>query len=419
MFTVRGLKCLQCGAAYPEQTLFEGCPSCRTRGKPANVTVVYESGGATTFEDSLSATAPGIWRYRAFLGSKDGEVSLGEGLTPLLECPRLSESLGLPRFYAKDEAQNPTGSYKDRLSAASVTRALVESAAGVAISSTGNHGASTAAYAARAGLRCLIFTVANAPETMKLQMQALGAMVVATVDPRDRWVLLRHCVENLGWYSTGNFSNPPIGSSPYGIEGYKTIAYEICESLAWDPPGIIVVPVAYGDGLSGIFKGFRELAALGLISRVPRMVAVESGGSLSKAIREGLDYPPMVQIGPSVALSIHTPISTFQALKAIRDSGGTAVLVQDREILEAQEALRKLEGMFVEPASAAVVAGLRRLVAEGIVRLDEIAVGVLTSTGLKIPSAVRQMVPELPIVNPDVADLRRALKDCYGYQLDR
>lgn len=418
MFEVKGLECLQCGSTYPSQTLFEGCPACRARGKPANVTVVYESVDSILPKDALCPRDSSIWRYRAFLGSKGGEVSLGEGLTPLIECSRLAAKLGLPRFLVKDETQNPTGSYKDRLSSASVTRARAESAAGVATSSTGNHGASTAAYAARAGLQCIIFTVAHAPETMKLQMQALGAMVVATVDPRDRWVLLRHCVENLGWYSTGNYSSPPVGSSPYGIEGHKTIAYEICESLEWDPPDTVLMPVAYGDGLYGVFKGFRDLVAQGWINRVPRMVAVESGGSLYTAIREGLDYPPTVQVGQSVALSIHTPASTFQALKAIRHSGGTAVVVQDREILEAQKALGNIEGIFVEPASAAVVAGLRRLVAEGTVGVDEVVVGVLTSTGLKIPSAAREMVPELPVVKPDIADLRRALKDVYGYQLE-
>jgi threonine synthase len=417
MFSVKGLSCVQCGSEYPPATLFEGCPTCRQAGSPSNVTVTYTLGETLSPDEAISPDDRSMWRYRAFLGVADGEVSLGEGLTPLLACSNLGKHLGLKRLYLKDEGQNPTGSYKDRLASASVTRALKEAAPGIATSSTGNHGSATAAYAARAGLPSLIFTIANVPETMKLQMQSLGAMLIATQDAHERWPLLRYCVERMGWYSTGNYSDPPIGSSPYGIDGYKTIAYELAEALKWQPPDVVVLPVAYGDGIQGVLRGFQDLVAVGWTDRIPRMIAVESGGSLTKALAEGQKRPLHVSLEPSVAFSIHTPISTVQALKAILVSGGTALRVSDEEILGAQQQLGALEGIFVEPASAAVIAALRRLVSTGEISTDEVVVGILTSTGLKSPDAVRRYVCPVPVISPDIAELRRCLKIEYGYEL--
>lgn len=417
MFKIKGQQCIRCNTNFSSHTLFDGCPVCRKSGKLSNVSVIYEDIAPRPIEDLLSANDQSMWRYRAFLGVSDGEVSLGEGLTPLLRCSHLGEKFGLSRMFLKNEGQNPTGSYKDRLSSMAVTRAKTESAIGIATSSTGNHGASTAAYAAKAGLPCLIFTVASMPESMKLQMQALGSMLVATDDYRDRWRLLRYCVEQAGWYSTGNFSNPPIGSSPYGIEGYKTIAYEICESLNWQPPDVVVMPVAYGDGIRGTSKGFRDLVALGMIERVPRMIAAETGGSLTEALAKNLDLPPEVSINPSVALSIHTPVSTYQALKTIQDTGGTAVRVGERQVLEAQRDLGACEGLFVEPASAATVAAIKQLSREDRISKDEIVVGILTSTGLKYSRGVREFYPEVPVVTPDISDLQRVLKRDYDYDL--
>jgi len=154
----------------------------------------------------------------------------------------------------------------------------------ITISSTGNHGASTAAYAARAGLPCVIFTLASVPETMKALMQAYGAAVVACPTSESRWQLMREGVERLGWYPTSGFVTPPIGSNPYGIEGYKTIAWEIAEDLGWTAPAVVVVPSAYSDGLYGVWKGWTELQTVGLVKDAPRMVAAEPFGPLANAL---------------------------------------------------------------------------------------------------------------------------------------
>src|SRR5262249_8050164 len=260
---VVGLQCLRCRALFDAGLVFAGCPRCREHGVSVNLTVALDLGplaGATL--DALGGEGRGLWRFRHLL-PVDGAapVTLGEGGTPLVHLERLGRRLGIPRLYAKDESQNPTWSYKDRLCSVAVTHAGQGGARGVVVSSTGNHGASTAAYAARAGLPCVIFTLASVPDTMKTLMQAYGAAVVACPTSESRWTLMREAVERLGWYPTSGFVLPPLGSNPYGIEGYKTLAYEVVEDLGGTAPDMVVVPSAYSDGLHGIGKGMAELAA--------------------------------------------------------------------------------------------------------------------------------------------------------------
>jgi len=418
MLEVDGLKCIYCGSKFPKRTLFEGCKLCREHGINSNVTVTYSDIPQIQPDTNLSLYDRSMWRYRSLLGvQKNSEVSMGEGLTPLIKCGKLERKIGVNNLYLKNESQNPTGSYKDRLASAAVTSALGEKSIGIATSSTGNHGAATAAYAAKAGFKCIVFTVADIPDAMRFQMEALGAMLIATERSADRWPLLKFCVEELGWYSTGNYSNPPIGSSPYGIEGYKTIAYEISETLNWCAPDIVVMPVAYGDGLKGVYKGFQDLKALNWIEKLPRMIAVESGGSLTHTIENDLEFPIKVDAFPSKALSIDTPISTLQALQTIRESNGKAVHVSDQEIFKAQRMLGVYEGLFVEPASAAVLAGITRLTNNGSISDNSVVVGVLTATGLKYPSAVSNFSPEIPVIEPKSEALINSLNQVYGYKL--
>src|SRR5919106_5105006 len=226
----------------------------------------------------------GLWRYRATLPVTAEPVTLGEGATPLVHLDRLGRRLGLSKLYAKDESRNPTWSYKDRLCSVAVTHAVAAGARVVTISSTGNHGASTAAYAARAGLPCVIFTLDSVPDTMKTLMQAYGAAVVACPTSESRWALMRQGVERLGRYRTSGFIAPPVGSNPGGVEGYKTLAYEVAEDLGWTAPDVVVVPSSYGDGLAGIWKGWTELRALGLVGHAPRMIAAEPFGPLAHAL---------------------------------------------------------------------------------------------------------------------------------------
>jgi threonine synthase len=418
---VARLECPRCGAQFQHAGPFTGCPRCLAQGLPVNLTVATDLRALAHLKaEGFPATPRGLWRFRALLPVTGAHpVTLGEGATPLIHLERIGRRLGLPRLYAKDESQNPTWSYKDRLCSVAVTHAVESGARVVTIASTGNHGASTAAYAARAGLPCVIFALASVPLTMKTLMQAYGAAVVACPTPEVRWALMRQGVERLGWYPTGGFQAPPIGSNPYGIEGYKTLACEIVEDLGSRAPDLVVVPSAYSDGLSGVYKGMAELRALGLVDHVPKMVAAEPYGPLTAALERTLEVPEPVRGEGSVALSIASRYGTYQGLRALRDSGGHGEQVTDEGILEAQRSLACEEGVFVEPSSAAALTAVMQLVARKAVDPEQTIVLVLTSSGLKDPAASRAWLPEVPASGDDFDGLLRVLRESYGLELHR
>jgi threonine synthase len=388
---------------------------------PVNLTVRLDLTPLAGFRpEHLPATPRGLWRFAALLPvAGERAVSLGEGGTPLIPLERLGRRLGLRRLLAKDESRNPTWSYKDRLCALAVSHAVECGARVITIASTGNHGAATAAYAARAGLPCVIFTLASVPDTMKTLMQAYGAAVVACPTPESRWALMREGVERLGWYPTGGFQSPPIGSNPWGVDGYKTIAYEIAEDLGWTAPDVVVVPSAYSDGLYGTWKGWEDLVALGLVKRPPRMVAAEPFGPLAAALERGLEVPEKVAGGPSAAFSIASPYGTYQGLAALKASGGAGVRVTDEGLFEAQRALAREEGVFAEPSSIASLTAVMQLRARKALDAEQAVVVVLSSTGLKDPGAARTWLPAVPPAPADFDGLLAVLRDAYGLALDR
>src|SRR5499426_1559939 len=410
------LQCLRCRAAYRDTRLFTGCPRCARESVNVNLSAVFDPAalGAVT-PASFPAAPRSLWRFRRLLPFPDAPpISLGEGATPLIHLERLGRRLGLHRLYAKDESQNPTWSYKDRLCSVAVSHGVESGARVVTISSTGNHGASTAAYAARAGLPCVIFTLASVPETMKTLMQAYGAAVVACPTSESRWALMKEGVERLGWYPTSGFVMPPIGSNPYGIEGYKTIAWEIAEDLGWTAPGTVVVPSAYSDGLYGVWKGWTELQTLGLVKDVPRMIAAEPFGPLAHAVERGLENPEPVPRGESVAFSIASPYGTWQGLAALRQSGGAGERITDEGIFETQRDLGREEGIFVEPSSANGLTAVMQLAKRKALDPDQTIVVVLTSGGLKDPGASRTWLPPVPDAPADLDGVLRVLREQYG-----
>jgi threonine synthase len=419
---VVGLRCLRCRSRFDEPRLFTGCPCCRAEGVAVNLTVEYDLTPLAGLTCATFAPAGrGLWRFRRLLPARSAAaVTLGEGATPLVHLERLGRRLGLPRLYAKDESQNPTWSYKDRLCSVAVTHAVETGARVITISSTGNHGASTAAYAARAGLPCVIFTLASVPETMKTLMQAYGAAVVECPTSESRWDLMRQGVERFGWYPTSGFVAPPVGSNPWGVEGYKTIAYEVAEDLGWMAPDVVVVPSAYSDGLYGVWKGWTELQALGLVKHAPRMIAAEPFGPLAYALERGLDAPEMVEApAPSVAFSIASRYGTWQGLAAVRESGGAGVPLTDEGVLEAQRALAREEGLFVEPSAAASMTAVLQLAGRKALDPEQTIVVVLTSGGLKDPGATRAWLPPVPAASGDFDRLLAVLREAYGLALDR
>jgi len=414
-----GLKCLRCGTEYPPGRLFHGCPKCQGN-KASNLTPVYDYDQIKRAfrKELLPERPPTMWRYWEFLPpDKENVVSIGEGMTPLVKCSSLGKKLGLEHLYVKDESRNPTWSYKDRLASPGVSMAVQFEAEVVTVSSTGNHGAATAAYAARAGLDCVIFTVEDPPVTMRTLMQSYGAKVVATPTGRDRWKLMDPCVEKFGWIPMGNFTDPIIGSNPYGVDGYKTIAFEICEQLGWRAPDKVVMPVAYCDGLYGCWKGFEEFFELGLIDSKPQMIAAEPFGPLKNALAKGLDYVERVPARPTVCFSVGADQSSYQGLKALLDSGGSAEVASDKEAQDMQLELAASEGIYVEASSVLALSVVKNLRDEGRINEDETVVVVLTSSGLKDPASTYELLPKVPLVQPNMDEFREILAQVYGYIL--
>ena len=420
MSFLTGLKCLRCGAEYPARRMIGGCPECRAGGKPSNVVCTYDYEQIKgAFNKKTPADRPlTMWRYREFMApEQDNIVTLSEGMTPLVKCEALGRELGLSNLYVKDESRNPTWSFKDRLASASVSMAVKFGAKVMTASSSGNHGAATAAYAAKAGLDAVIFTHEDFPITMRVFMEAYGAKVVAAPTLRDRKKLQRLGEEHFGWYSNGDTMQPSAGYDPYGVDGYKSIGFEICEQLGWRAPDKMVVPVGGGGSFFGSWKGFQEFYELGLIDSVPEMVAAEVFGPLKNALEKDLDYVEEVPAGPTVAFSTGTNNSTYQALRAILDSGGMAETAPDEETMEMQLKLASTEGIYGEASGVLPLAVIKKLRQTGQIDEDEVVVALMTSGGLKDPATTQRYLPDIPLVEPNLDALRKGLAEAYGYLL--
>ncbi|MBJ3776637.1 pyridoxal-phosphate dependent enzyme [Acuticoccus mangrovi] len=387
MATVVGFDCLRCGARYGLDAYAQDCPRCHAEA-PSNLVVAYAEDPAAALRRP-TGNGGGLWRYGDVLPVAPADaVSLAEGSTPLVALERIAAATGVATLLGKDETRNPTGSFKDRLAAIAVAYARSIGAPAIVSSSTGNAGAAVAAYAARAGLPAIVFTAEGAVGPLLTQMKAYGAKVVAVPTKAGRWPLMRYGVERFGFFPTSPFFAPVVGSNPVGIEGYKTLAYEVVEQLDWQVPDVCVLPVCYGDALIGMWRGFLDLKAAGWIDRLPRMMAAEIYGSLGAALASGSDaLPDMPQTHATVAKSTTATQSTYQALHALRASGGTAVSVGNDDIMDWQARLASAEGLYVEPAAAGSIAAVAALRRAGAIGDGERVVALLTAGGLKDPDA--------------------------------
>lgn len=412
-------ECLKCETVFESEKMFEGCPQCKTDRFVSNISPMYNYSNRTYFSDlKKSSTEKSIFRYKELLPFKNRSefTSLCEGNTPTLKFERLSHELGI-NLYAKDESRNPTWSQKDRLNAVLINKAKEVNAPGTVFATTGNNGASGAAYAAKANMPCLILTVKKASPTFKTFMQIYGAAVVAVDTYEDRWVLMERCVNEYGWYPGTNFVDPLVGSNAWGNEGYKTIAFEIFEQMDVLPDKF-VVPISIGDGLFGIWKGFHDLKQLGLIDKVPQMISVENIGPLYNALSKNLEWIPEVPSRDSCAASMSISKGAYQAMKAVKSSDGDAVLIdKDAPIMQAQQDIANKEGLYCEPASASCLAAVRQLLTNNKIGKNETIVMLLTSTGVKDTISTAKYLPEVPYITPHMGELARSLSNIYGISL--
>jgi threonine synthase len=417
-----GLNCLRCNVAYPVGRMFQGCLRC-VGDLCSNLTTRYDYGriASSVSREEIASRPHTMWRYREFLPvDQEHIISIHEGWTPLIHCRKLGAQLGLKRLYVKEESRSTTWSFKDRMASAAISMATALGAEAIVTSSSGNGGAATAAYAAKAGLPCVIFTTTQFPMAMRTLMQVYGPMLFTTPTARDRWEMTARCVNELGWYPVQNFVDPPVGANPYGIDGYKTIAYEVCEQMGWSTPDLFVVPVSAGDAFVGPWNGFRELLDLGWVSGdKPRMVAAEVFGPLKSALAAGLDHVPQVPGGETVSISTGATESAYQSLKTIRDSQGVAETASDGEVMAMQMALARTEGIYAEASSVLTLAVVKKLREGGVIGADNTVVALLTSSGLKDPGVSQMRLPTIPAIAPTVEDLERGLWDHYRFRSRR
>ena len=419
---VLGLECTMCGASYGIDEVEYVCPK---HGDDGILDVVYDYAGIGRGIDPLRIggdSTPSIWRYLPLLPvdpDATRRLSAGTvldcvGRTPLYPAPRLADGLGLQHLWIKDDGRQPTASFKDRASAVAVCKTRELGYEIVTTASTGNAAAALSGLCAGVGQPNVIFVPRTAPQAKIAQLLVYGATVLlvdGTYD--DAFELCLKAAPEFGWYSRNT------GYNPYMSEGKKTVAYEICEQLGtagrWAAPDVVVVPVGDGCIIGGVHKGFRDLAALGWIDRMPRIVGVQAAGSspLVDAWERGLEGWDMVPVAAhSVADSIVAglPRDRIKALRAVRDTGGAFLRVSDDEIVAAIPALAQGCGVFAEPAAAAAYAGLVKAVGCDLVRAGERIVVLATGSGLKDVATAMKSVGRPQVVAPDLADVRRAIQ---------
>ena len=401
-------ECINCGSKYAVNEIVYFCKKC---GDLLEVKYDYAEMAEAARKGEWEKVPLSVWRYKDFMPIDDFSkiVSLNEGGTGLHQCLRLGKQLGIRRLYVKNEGENPTGSFKDRGMTVGVTKAVELGVKSVLCASTGNTSASLAAYAAKAGLRCAVVIPSGKIAYGKLsQAMIYGAQVLQVRGNFDQAldIVLKLSEKHRNIYLLNSIN-------PFRIEGQKSLAYEICDQLEEEAPDRVVVPVGNAGNISAIWKGFTEFHKLGLICKLPRMTGIQAVGSapIAQAIKSGSDKIVPVEKPETVATAIRigAPVSWKKAVNAIRNSGGTAETVADEEILAAQKLLARVEGIFVEPASASSIAGLIKLVNNGVIGKDEHVVCVTTGHGLKDPDTAVK-VSEKPVeVDAEMSAIEDAL----------
>ena len=386
-----GFTCLKCAAVYPPDRDLLLCPKCDNL---LEADYDYARLGREVDRDALWRRPDDVWRWRELLPVLDPTkiVTLGEGGTPLLRSERLARACGVRELWLKSDAANPTGSLKDRSITVSATKAVEFGYGVLSCDSTGNKASSTAAYAARAGLRSVVFCPHDTPVPKMAQAIFFGARLVrvrghySEINAMYRRLIASGQVK---WYDCGT-------DNPFRYEGKKTYAYELAQAFGWRAPDRILHPAAGGMSLAKTWKGFNELKRLGWVDTLPRMTLIQGAGCapIVRAWETGAPIIAPVDKQPTIASALAAAdpgLLGARALEAVRASGGAAAAVTDEEI---RGAVRDLagDGLFIEPSGAVTLAALRRLVAAGHVDPAESVVCVLTGSGFKDFARIVEMV---------------------------
>ncbi len=394
MKKIKHLKCSKCGELVTEEVMYN-CPHCGTSG---TLDVIYDMDlikKELTKEYLKKNKDPNIWRYLSILPLEGltGAAPLQIGWTPIYKSRRLEEFLNIKDVYIKDEARNPTASFKDRASAVGVAKAIELKKDVICAASTGNAASSVSGFAACMGIENYIFVPKTIPEGKLAQLLVFGSKVILVDGDYDTaFDFCLKAVEHFGWY------NRSCAINPYLVEGKKTAAFEICEQLDFKVPDKVIMAVGDGCSIAGVWKGFKEFYELGLIDKLPVMVSVQAEGSnpVNRAFRANkkeFDYVTPNTLADSISVGI--PRNGYKALNALTESSGIAVDVRDDEILNAMTVLARHTGVFGEPAGVTAFAGLMKLASSGAIGPYESVVFVVSGSGLKdVKSA--QLAVEVP-----------------------
>lgn len=385
-------QCSLCGTTYAKDEVQYTCPACGDLGN-LDLVLDYEAINRVASPDSIAASHdPSHWRYLPLLPVSDpglnGTPLRNVGGTPLYRAERLAATLGLKSLFVKDDGRNPTGSFKDRASSVVVARALEIGAGTVVTASTGNAGAALAGMAAAAGLPAVIFAPQSAPVAKVAQLLMFGARVILIKGNYDQaFELSIQAAQEFGWYCRNT------GYNPFTAEGKKTAAFEVAEQLGWRAPDKLFVSVGDGNIITGLWKGFKDLQALGWIDRVPELMGVQAEGSAAcaNAWAENVDdVKPVAANTLADSIAVDLPRDGMRAVRAVRETGGAYVVVTDDDILAAMRSLARDAAVFAEPAGAAAYAGLVKAVRDGRVGVGETVVVINTGNGLKdVQSAMK------------------------------
>ena len=404
MEKVLHLKCISCGREVKPQGMQYLCREC---GGNLDVVYDYKAIAARLTRDSLARDGNySIWRYWDLLPLSDRSniMPLRIGWTPLYRAERLEKRLGLQTLYLKDDGRNPSASFKDRASSVAIAKALELEFPVIAGASTGNAASSTACLCASLGLSPTIFVPSTAPVAKVAQLLVFGARVFSVAGSYDdAFDLCTEACREYGWY------NRNTGYNPYTREGKKTVSFEICEQLGWEVPDTVLVPVGDGNIISGAWKGFQDLHWVGLIDRLPRLIAVQSelSSSVVDAILSDGKIKPVEAATIADSISVDVPRDGQAAVRAVRESKGTGVLVEDEKILGAILTLARQAGIFAEPAGATSLAGLEKLRETGVIGDRETVVCLVTGNGLKDVKSAIKVAGEATPIEPTLDALKK------------
>lgn len=408
MKNVKHAKCVKCGKIYEAAPSITSC-AC---GGILDIIYDYEYIKTKLTKETLAARRDHtMWRYRELLPVEETTEAppLRVGCSPLYEAKALASQLGLRKLYIKDDGINPTASLKDRASSMAVAKAVEAGAKVIACSSTGNAASSLAGNAAAAGIKTYIFVPSRAPKGKVAQLMTFGAVVISVQGSyEETFALSRQAIEKWGWY------NRNAAVNPYLSEGKKTVGLEIMEQLNWEVPDYIAISVGDGCTIAGLWKGLKDLYAIGFIDKLPRLISAQAEGCcpINRAIETGGDWHPMEENTLADSIAVGVPRNADKALMAIRESGGLTVNVSDSEIMAAQKLLGRTCGVFGEPAGVTGAAGLKKLCGQGKIPAGATVVSVVTGNGLKdVANAIASCGEPISIPS-DMGLLLEAFSSC-------